>query len=58
METDEDLPVDVECTFRGAATPASDKGPPLCLDPASIFYGNVISCSITSKTIIQYIVLH
>ena len=49
METDEDLPVDAECVFRGAATPASGRGPALCLDPAAIFYGNSISCNITSK---------
>ena len=56
METDGGLPVDAECVFRGAATPASGKGPALCLDPASIFYGNSISCNITSKAyVIHYI---
>jgi hypothetical protein len=47
MEMDEELPMGTECVFKGAATPASDKGPALCLDPATIFY-NSTSCRITA----------
>ena len=49
MEMDEELSMATECVFKGAATPASGKGPALCLDPATIFYGNSISCRITGK---------
>ena len=52
METEDKLPADAKCVFNGAATPATGKGPAICLDPVTIFYGNS-SCNVTSKLSIK-----